>query len=256
MNEWVRRSIEFANGPGYLDRLYEVYPIVTGPKRELSLKTREMLREVYEKGDDLTLIRYLLRLPKFPIDDPYVAFLRKKKDAIQHNPETVRRLCRTIRSMGFDSMIRGIERPKVASKKIGSYFKQWLESIYPKLPQHEFDNYRGIAFLQGSNGELKEYANRRLHCELKKGIDLLARVGDKYILGEAKFITDYGGGQKAQFDNALNFLRQKKGEAIRIAVLDGVVWIRSNTAMYKEVCELEETALSALLLKDFLESLK
>lgn len=76
------------------------------------------------------------------------------------------------------------------------------------------------------------------------------------IIGEAKFLTDYGGAQNANFEDALRLLRGKKGKTIRIVVLDGVVWIKDGTKMYKTVCELEETALTALLLKEFLESLK
>jgi len=54
----------------------------------------------------------------------------------------------------------------------------------------------------------------------------------------------------------LRLLRGKKGKAIRIAVLDGVVWIKDGTKMYRTICELKDTALTAILLKRFLESLK
>ena len=76
------------------------------------------------------------------------------------------------------------------------------------------------------------------------------------MIGEAKFLTDYGGHQNAQFEDALRLLRGKKGDAVRIAVLDGVVWIKDSTKMYRSICELPKVALTALLLKDFLESVK
>jgi hypothetical protein len=124
------------------------------------------------------------------------------------------------------------------------------------LPESEFETYEGIAFLQGSNGQLSDFANSRLGCSLDKGLDFLARVGSAHVIGEAKFLTDYGGHQNAQFGDALRLLRGKKGKAVRVAVLDGVVWIKSRTKMYRTVCDLEENALTALLLKDFLESVK
>ncbi|MGQ9632228.1 MAG: hypothetical protein ACUVXI_18225 [bacterium] len=43
---------------------------------------------------------------------------------------------------------------------------------------------------------------------------------------------------------------------MRIAVLDGVVWIKDGTKMYRTVCQLKEVALTALFLKEFLESLR
>ncbi|GAG92539.1 unnamed protein product, partial [marine sediment metagenome] len=76
------------------------------------------------------------------------------------------------------------------------------------------------------------------------------------VLGEAKFLTDSGGHQNAQFADALNLLRGKECNAMRIAILDGVVWIKDSTKMYRTVCQLEEVALSALFLKDFLEELR
>ena len=112
-----------------------------------------------------------------------------------------------------------------------------------------------IAFLSGRNGEKTHYANRELGCNLSKGIDLLAKAGGNYIIGEAKFLTDSGGHQNAQFEDALRLVRGEDGRAIRIAVLDGVVWISGNTKMFKTVSELEKNIMSALLLKDFLESL-
>jgi hypothetical protein len=99
-------------------------------------------------------------------------------------------------------------------------------------------------------------ANRKLHCNLDKGPDFLTKLQERYVIGEAKFLTDYGGHQNAQLEDALRLFKEKKGQAIRIAVLDGVVWIKEGTKMYRRIVELEETALTALLLKEFLESLQ
>ncbi|WP_456486479.1 hypothetical protein [Candidatus Alkanophaga liquidiphilum] len=75
-------------------------------------------------------------------------------------------------------------------------------------------------------------------------------------MGEAKFLTDYGGHQNAQFEDALRLLRGSDGNALRVAVLDGVVWIKDHTKMYRTVCQLEKPAFTALLLREFLESLR
>jgi hypothetical protein len=182
---------------------------------------------------------------------------RGKGKFIDYNPETASRIAQRLFSIGFNELMAGCEEPKAASKKFGPAFRRWLPMLgYPILPEEEFDKHKGIVLLAGSNGEKKDYANRVLGCKLDKGIDLLAKAGDSYVIGEAKFITDSGGGQFGQLEGALGLVRGKGGNAIRIAVLDGIVWIRSRNKFFRGVSELEGIALSALLLKDFLESLR
>ena len=257
MNKWVQKSIEIANAPGYLDRLSEVYPVTREAERVLPSEIKTQLKDAYVKRDGVRLVRALLQLDKFPIKDPYVAFLRKNDIFLAYNPNVVDRLAQTLFSMSFDELITGCEEPKEFNRQIGTLFRKWLPKLgYPFLSEEEFDKYEDIVFLSGSNGEKMDYANRRLGCNLSKGLDLLAKAGGNYIIGEAKFLTDSGGHQNAQFEDALRLLRGKDGTAMRIAVLDGVVWIKSNTKMFKTVSGLEENILSALLLKNFLGSLR
>lgn len=158
---------------------------------------------------------------------------------------------------GFDEMIKGIEEPKEFNRQIGTLFGKWLNKIgYPILSPEEFEDYKGTALLKGSDKELKDYANEKLGCRLKKEPDLLSRVGKTYVVGEAKFLTDTGGHQNAQFADAMALLKNQTGKATRVAILDGVVWIEGGSKMYREVKRLAKSALTALLLKEFLESLK
>ena len=91
MNEWVQKSIEAANAPGYLDRLHEVYPVTRETAREIPPEIKEELRYAYSHQDNLRLIRSLLRLDKFPIKDPYVAFLRKRDFFLEYNTQKLLR---------------------------------------------------------------------------------------------------------------------------------------------------------------------
>jgi len=258
MNKWVKKSIKIANAPAYLDKLAKVYPVTRETARGLSDEVKVQLKDAYEQRDKVVLMKTLLGLDKFPIKDPYVAFLKKKQGKfVDLNPATVNRISQTLFSMDFDEVIAGCEEPKEFNRQIGALFGKWLPKLgYPFLPEREFDKFDGIAFLLGGNGEKKDYANRVLGCNLSKGLDLLAKAGSKYIIGEAKFLTDFGGHQNAQFEDALRLIQDKEGRAIRIAILDGVVWIRSNAKMFKRVKGLKEDTLSALLLKEFLESLR
>jgi len=257
MNEWVRRSIEIANAPGYLDNLLEVYPVTQETERYIPTEIKEELRDLFYGDNDYALIKRLLKLPKFPIKDPYVAFLRKREIFLEYNPRTVHRIAERIRSMGYENMIKALEEPKEFNRQIGTLFKKWLRTLeYPFLNDDVFVSLDGVSFLDGSENHLLNFANSYLRCNLIKGPDFIAKVGDVYIIGEAKFLTDYGGHQNAQFEDALRLLRGSDGNALRVAVLDGVVWIKDHTKMYRTICQLEKPAFTALLLREFLESLR
>jgi len=257
MNYWVRESIEIANGPGYLDRLQEVYPVTIMPRRSLSAEKRKIIEEAFELKDDLRLITELLRLKKFPIKDPYAAFLRKNQKFIEYNPETVKRISERISSMGLEKMFEGIEEAVEFNRTIGPLFRRWLPKLgYPMLDLHGFERFdKGIAILDASPEELRRFANQRVGANLEKRPDILAKNNGRYVIGEAKFLTDVGGHQNTQLLDALDLLRSRSGRVKRVAILDGVVWIRSKNKMHHAVVESNEDVFSALLLSDYLKNL-
>jgi len=255
MNEWIRKSIEIANSTDYLDKLHEVYPVSHEVQRDLPEENEKKLRQLCEAGDDLELLRELLKLPKFPINDPYVAFLRRDERALEKNPQTVSRIARRIREMGADNMIKAIIQPKEFNRQMGTLFRRWISTLgYPLSMVEELGVYE-IAFLKGGDETLLRFANEKLKCNLDKAPDFIAKVKQKYIIGEAKFLTDYGGHQYAQLQDALRLLNQHEGEALRVAILDGVVWIKNSAKMHRTVSVLNKPAFTALLFKEFLLSL-
>lgn len=257
MNSWVKESIEIANSHGYLDQLGEVYPVTVGAKRHLSAENRNLLQEAFESEDDFSLLKELLKLKKFPIKDPHVAFLRKDEKFIRYNPKTIKRICKQIRSMGFDKMLEGIEEAKEFNRTIGPLFRKWLPKLgYPILSERDFQSYtKGIAILDGSPDELRRFANEIINANLEKRPDLVAKNQGRYVVGEAKFLTDLGGHQNTQLQDALELLRSRSGRVKRVAILDGVIWIKGNNKMHQSVCAANEDAFTALLLKDYLENL-
>lgn len=74
-------------------------------------------------------------------------------------------------------------------------------------------------------------------------------------MGEAKFLTDYGGTQNNQFREAINITKIKKEKIIGIAILDGIIWFESNSYMHKTVKTLKGLTFSALLLEEFIKSI-
>jgi len=66
-------------------------------------------------------------------------------------------------------------------------------------------------------------------------------------------LTDFGGHQNAQFNDAIALVKNNKVKAITIAILDGVPYIEGNNKMSKFVRENEDyNIMSALVLKEFL----
>ena len=94
-----------------------------------------------------------------------------------------------------------------------------------------------------------------------KGLDFLARFNSTYILGEAKFLSDFGGHQTAQFNDAIATLEVKLKKTahtvIKIAILDGVLYIRGHNKMHLGLLKYAKRhdLMSALQLRDFLYSL-
>ena len=81
-----------------------------------------------------------------------------------------------------------------------------------------------------------------------------------YIIGEAKFLTDFGGHQDAQLNDAIDTLnsplKPTKLNVQKIAIIDGVTYIQSNNKMYNQITNYPNNAiiLSACLLREFLGS--
>jgi len=255
MNKWIKKSAILANAHGYLDKLQSVYPVTLAQERKIPDEVVHELKKIFEAHDNEKLIMRLLSFEKFPIKDPYVAFLRRNKGTfVKKNPETVRRIAEQLYSLGFNGMLRGIKEPKEFNRQIGVLFKRWLPTVgFPVLPEPEFESHRGVCLLLGSDNMLKTYAQNRLGYDIDKGIDMIAKAGKTYFfLGEAKFLTDYGGHQIAQFEDALRTAAFEKGNTIGMAILDGVVWIKGENKMFQRIRKSSQVVLSALLLKDFL----
>lgn len=256
MNPWIQRSLEIAQRQDYLDQLSEIYAIPHELRRPIDSQNRREIEKLFHSRDWAGLIRLLLRLQKFPYQEPFLGCLRADQTAIERNPRTVQRVSRILLTMGTEGIIEGVEEPPQANRQLGSLFKRWLRTLpYPHLTESDFGRSPEVAILSGSNGKLMKFANTELGCALGKRPDLVAKTPGGYVVAEAKFITTPGGNQDKSFREVIQFIRTNRGNAIRIGVLDGVVWLERG-GLYGTIRETEENALSALLLRRFLESLR
>ena len=263
MNYWTEQSIYFAQQRNYLDELFKVYPLSPNLRRELSREQEESLRDAYASRDNIRLINALLSAELFPLKDSYVPFLRHDRAAITRNPQTVNRIAGTLYQMGIDSVIEKCTAPKETNRQMGQLFKNWIAKgtigVHVVNDAEEFLCREENCILNASDSMMQKLAAEFLGFTRNKGVDFLAKFSGKYIAGEAKFITDFGGHQNAQFEDALSSLhgfRKARADVIPIAILDGVLYIRNHSKMHEYLStHPEDNIMSALVLREFLYSL-
>lgn len=262
INFFLEESIEYAQEKCYLDDLFSVYPTKVNALRDIDGDIWDKVEKAYKSNDDKALIDNLLNLELFPIKNSYVAYLKHDRSAIQRNPKTVKRIARELHKMDINDIFEKCSQPKEANRQIGPMFKNWVSSgalRYPVVDLEEFSNGKGDAILDASDKEMEDYARTHLGYNHKKGLDFLARISDKYVIGEAKFLSDFGGHQNTQFNDAISTVESDvKKNVIKVAILDGVLYIPSKNKLYKAITEeyYNYNIMSALVLGDFLDTIR
>lgn len=257
MNYWTKLSIEYANQKSYLDDLFQVYPTIPEGIRDIDGSLWKNIEKAFKEKDNDKLIKNLLKLNLFPIKDSYVAYLKRDCSAIERNPETINRLCGRLYEMGLQDIFSRCSEPKETNRQIGPLFRRWINrkslGVQPVRPD-KFLKSKANAILDASDAEMMTFAKEHLNYKRNKGLDFIGRFNNKYIIGEAKFLTDFGGHQNAQFNDAIATVKTKGIKAETIAVLDGVLYIKGKNKMYKEITtKLKKyNIMSALVLRDFL----
>lgn len=257
MNHWTDLSIQYASQRSYLDDLFQVYPTIPEGIREINQDRWSRIEAAFNHKENHDLINELLKLDLFPIKDSYIAYLKRDRTAIERNPKTINRICGRLYEMGLDVIFARCTEPKETNRQIGPFFKRWLDKgvlgVQP-IPITDFTATEDDAILKGSDAQLMDFARERLNYQHNKGLDFIGRFNGKYVIGEAKFLTDFGGHQNAQFNDAISTVEAEGVNAVKIAILDGVLYIKGNNKMYRSISTTyaEYNILSALVLREFL----
>ena len=260
---WTEQSIIFAGQRNYLDELYRVYPVNPNLRRELSQSQAEKLMSAYDSRDNIRLVETLLDTELFPLKDSYVPFLRHDRGAIMRNPQTVNRIAGNLYQMGIDAIIEKCTAPKETNRQMGPMFKNWIARNVIGVPilndPEKFLHMNDNCILNSSDALMQDFSQKYLGLTRNKGVDFLAKFHGKYIAGEAKFLTDFGGHQNAQFDDALSTLhsfRPSRFDVIPVAIIDGVIYISNHSKMHEYIYRHpQDNIMSALVLREFLYSL-
>lgn len=260
MNYWTELSIEYANQRSYLDDLFQVYPTIPEGIREINNEIWTNIERAFKNKKNEELIKELLKLDLFPIKDSYIAYLKRDPSSLERNPKTLNRICGRLYEMGLEKIFERCSEPKETNRQIGPLFRRWLNTkalgLQP-VSVGEFIKNKKDAILDGSDKQLMEFASSELSYRHSKGLDFLGRFNGKYVIGEAKFLTDFGGHQNAQFNDAISMIQTKNVKAIKIAILDGVLYIKGNNKMYKDITTKYKdlNIMSSLVLREFLYQL-
>ena len=257
MNRWTKLSIDYANQRSYLDDLFLVYPTIPEGIREIDEESWSKIERAFYDEDNYTLVCELLELDLFPIKDSYIAYLRRDRSALDRNPRTINRICGRLYEMGIDKIFERCTEPKETNRQIGPMFREWLRKkslgVSPVGLATFVSNNRD-AVLDGNDEENMNFARKYLGYKHNKGLDLVARFNNKYVIAEAKFLTDFGGHQNAQFNDAISTVDTEGVKAIKVAILDGVLYIKGKNKMHKLITENYKNynIMSALVLRDFI----
>ncbi len=256
MNHWTQLSIDFANQRNYLDELFSVYPTIPEGIRDIDQELWDEAERLFNDKNNIELLKVLLKLDLFPIKDSYVAYLKRDKNSIERNPNTVDRLCGRLYEMGLDKIYEKCSEPKETNRQIGPLFRRWLNrgvlGVMP-VPLENFLSNNNNAILDAGDAQMMAFAKEHLNYTHEKGLDFVGRFNNKYVIGEAKFLTDFGGHQNAQFNDAISTVKTNVN-AETIAILDGVLYINGKNKMYRNITEelTEYNVMSSLVLREYL----
>jgi hypothetical protein len=262
LNDWILKSIELFENTSYLDNLLEIYPLETAVPNHLELKLKRKIIAAHQSRKTNDLIRILQGEVKFPYDEPLAYLIKEVENCLSSNPLQINRIANTLYAMTADELVIRLESAPKLNTQMGPMFTKWSRSKFQLLNIEDFQKSdEGIFILSSSEEEGKIFVNAILNQNLQKRPDLVAKVNNTYIIGEAKWIGRSGGNQNNQVRDVLDFCKDQRGSVIRIGIIDGFPWAtkKINQSIINDkvnvlVQEFPYDIVSALLLEEYLTS--
>lgn len=262
LNQWVLRSIELFENTPYLDNILAVYPLQSARPTRLNDNLRRRIISAHQARRTNELITILQTEVKFPYDEPLWYLMKNIQGCLNNNPQQIQRIADSLYSMTADETVFRLESAPKLNTQMGPMFTNWLRNNFSLLNVDEFtSSTQGVHILNSSEQEGKNFVNNVLLQNVDKRPDLVAKVNETYIIGEAKWIGSPGGNQNKQVVEVINLCRDQRGNVIRIGIIDGFPWATKtitqgiiNDKTVVQVQESEYDIISALLLNDYLNS--
>lgn len=262
LNEWVLKSIELFENSAYLDNILEVYPLQTARPERLDAQLRRRIISAHQGRRTQELIDILKNEVKFPYDEPLWYLIKNIEGCLNNNPLQIQRIADSLYAMTAEETVIRLESAPKLNTQMGPMFTNWLRNNFDLLDIDDFRNStNGIFVLNSSEEAAKSFINDGLHQNLAKRPDLVAKVNETYVVGEAKWIGSPGGNQNKQVVEVIDLCRNQRGNVIRVGIIDGFPWairksdgtiINDKTCVQVQECEYD--IVSALLLPEYLGS--
>jgi hypothetical protein len=260
LNEWVLKSINIFRNSNYLDQILEVYPFQIASPERLDPSVRRRIINAHQSRRTVELINILKELTKFPYEDPIWYLLKNIEGCSVNNPLQIQRIADSLYSMTAEETVVRLESAPKLNTQMGPMFNAWLRQKFNLLTLERFqESTVGICVLDASEELGKQYINEILNQNLDKRPDLIAKVNNTLIIGEAKWVGQPGGNQEKQVQEVLKFCRSQRGNVIRIGIVDGFPWslfnINHRLVNNKEAVNIQESEydiVSSLLLEEYL----
>ncbi|MGB2153459.1 MAG: hypothetical protein ACPHVX_05840 [Flavobacteriaceae bacterium] len=262
LNEWILRSMEIFEETPYLDNLLTIYPLETAVPNHLEQRLKRNIISAHQGRRTEELIQILQGEVKFPYDEPLSYLIKEVENCRTSNPRQINRIANTLYAMTADELVVRLESAPKINQQMGPMFTNWIRSNFELLNLEDFaESTEGIYVLSSSEEDGKTFVNETLNQNLQKRPDLVAKVNETYIIGEAKWIGRSGGNQNNQVKDVLDFCRDQRGDVIRVGIIDGFPWAtkKTNGSIIKDkvnvlVQESPYDIVSALLLEEYLET--
>ncbi|KUO69030.1 MAG: hypothetical protein APF83_07270 [Lutibacter sp. BRH_c52] len=264
LNEWILQSIELFENTQYLDNLLDVYPLKSAIPVHLESKLKRRIILAHQGRRTKELISILQGEVKFPYDEPLAYLIKEVQNCLDASPKQIQRIANTLYAMTADELVIHLESAPKLNTQMGPMFTNWLRNNYELLNIEDFQkSTEGIFVLSASEEDGKKFVNDVLHQNLRKRPDLVAKVNETYIVGEAKWIGRSGGNQNNQVRDVLDFCKDQRGNVIRVGIIDGFPWATrkiNNTIINDKVNVLVQEfpydIISSLLLNEYLNSFR
>lgn len=262
LNKWILKSTELFESTPYLDNLLEVYPLETAVPSHLEQKLKRRIISAHQTRRTNELINILQGEVKFPYDEPLAYLIKEVQNCLEANPKQINRIANTLYAMTAEELVIRLESAPKLNTQMGPMFTNWLRTKFQLLNIEDFQrSTEGIYVLSSSEEEGKNFVNDILYQNLRKRPDLVVKVNETYIVGEAKWIGRSGGNQNNQVRDVLDFCRDQRGLVIRVGIIDGFPWAtrKINNSIINDkvnvlVQEFPYDIVSALLLEEYLNT--
>lgn len=216
----------------YFSELYKIYPPNKLSNNTNSKFNKEKIVAVLEK-EQFDLFEFYDILQEMNLSYNCSGFERiilnsyiggeNIDDNIKHNISSI---VLERYNLDKDKFLYSLIKDSESSKNLGSAFSNFVKNTkYYKDLSMDLISDDSIWITTANDNKLKDFVLENYNIKIDKGIDAIARTkSGKILIIEAKLITNSGGAQNLQLNNAIKVGKISKDNIEGIALVDGIIY--------------------------------